>query len=503
MQAITIPILSDYPMILTLLGLSVGGLLTLIVGSRSEKGARVLAALSLLGGLVLNVLLLLESGDSPVTHDFVWLGDTTNPIMTLGFLGDGLSAPVGVLIAGLGLFSVVYSFVYMENLRHPGLYYSLMVWFVAAMLGVVYATNLMQFFIFYELMLIPAFVLVYVYGVSEDPEQRSKNALQFWVWTAIGGMISLFGVFFLFGATGTMDIQTLYTASMATNMAKFVGLMFLLGFGIKMGLVPLHVWAPPVYGEAPIPVLVLLSGAMTKTAAYGVIRIVIPIFRAVLADYSLGLMLISVVTMFYGAMLAIAQKDLKMMLAYSSISQLGYLMFGYSTMTVVGVNGAAFQIINHGILASLMFFCAGAIKMRTGTMEFDRLGGLAPKMPALATVFVLGGLALAGTPPMSAFPGEMMIFAGAAEVAMNGWVYVALMVVGVIATGPTAGYYLWAIRRTMYGQVPDELADVTEAPMTVLAITGVMAFFVVIIGIWPWLLWQYIQPVLSGILGGG
>ncbi|RLI49487.1 MAG: hypothetical protein DRO73_06220 [Candidatus Thorarchaeota archaeon] len=503
MQAITIPILSDYPMILTLLGLSVGGLLTLIVGSRSEKGARVLAALSLLGGLMLNVLLLLECGDSPVTHDFVWLGDTTNPIMTLGFLGDGLSAPVGVLIAGLGLFSVVYSFVYMENLRHPGLYYSLMVWFVAAMLGVVYATNLMQFFVFYELMLIPAFVLVYVYGVSEDPEQRSKNALQFWVWTAIGGMISLFGVFFLFGATGTMDIQTLYTTSMATNVAKFVGLMFLLGFGIKMGLVPLHVWAPPVYGEAPIPVLVLLSGAMTKTAAYGVIRIVIPIFRAVLADYSLGLMLISVVTMFYGAMLAIAQKDLKMMLAYSSISQLGYLMFGYSTMTVVGVNGAAFQIINHGILASLMFFCAGAIKMRTGTMEFDRLGGLAPKMPALATVFVLGGLALAGTPPMSAFPGEMMIFAGAAEVAMNGWAYVALMVVGVITTGLTAGYYLWAIRRTMYGQVPDELADVTDAPMTVLAITGVMAFFVVIIGIWPWLLWQYIQPVLSGILGGG
>ncbi|MHA2034265.1 MAG: complex I subunit 4 family protein, partial [Candidatus Thorarchaeota archaeon] len=318
-----------------------------------------------------------------------------------------------------------------------------------------------------------------------------------------GGMISLFGVFFLFGATGTMDIQTLYTTSMATNVAKFVGLMFLLGFGIKMGLVPLHVWAPPVYGEAPIPVLVLLSGAMTKTAAYGVIRIVIPIFRAVLADYSLGLMLISVVTMFYGAMLAIAQKDLKMMLAYSSISQLGYLMFGYSTMTVVGVNGAAFQIISHGILASLMFFCAGAIKMRTGTMEFDRLGGLAPKMPALATVFVLGGLALAGTPPMSAFPGEMMIFAGAAEVAMNGWAYVALMVVGVITTGLTAGYYLWAIRRTMYGQVPDELADVTDAPMTVLAITGVMAFFVVIIGIWPWLLWQYIQPVLSGILGGG
>ncbi|MCF2136569.1 MAG: NADH-quinone oxidoreductase subunit M [Candidatus Thorarchaeota archaeon] len=503
MQTLYIPFLSDYPMILTLLGLIFGGLLTLLVGTKSEKGARALAALSLLGGLVLNVLLLLRVGVTTVFHDIVWLGDETDPIMTLGFLGDGLSAPVALLILGLGLFSVVYSFYYMENLKHPGLYYSLMVWFVASMVGVVYATNLMQFFIFYELMLIPAFVLVYVYGVSEDPEQRSKNALQFWVWTAIGGMISLFATFFLFGATGTMDIQALYSASIATSVAKLIGVMFLLGFGIKLGLVPLHVWAPPVYGEAPIPVLVLLSGAMTKTAAYGVIRIVIPIFRAVLADYSLGLMVISVVTMFYGAMLAIAQKDLKMMLAYSSISQLGYLMFGYSTMTLVGVNGAAFQLINHGILASLMFFCAGAIKMKAGTMEFDKLGGLAPKMPALATVFVLGGIALAGTPPMSAFVGEFMIFMGAASLASNGWAYVAVLVVGVIATGLTAAYYLWAIRRTMYGPIPEGLEQVNDPPLAIIAIVGIMAFFVVVLGIWPSLLWSYVQPVLLAIVGGG
>ncbi|MHA1781367.1 MAG: complex I subunit 4 family protein [Candidatus Thorarchaeota archaeon] len=503
MQTLYIPFLSDYPMILTLLGLIFGGLLTLLVGTKSEKGARALAALSLLGGLVLNVLLLLRVGVTTVFHDIVWLGDESNPIMTLGFLGDGLSAPVALLILGLGLFSVVYSFYYMENLKHPGLYYSLMVWFVASMVGVVYATNLMQFFIFYELMLIPAFVLVYVYGVSEDPAKRSKNALQFWVWTAIGGMISLFATFFLFGATGTMDIQALYSASIATSVAKLIGVMFLLGFGIKLGLVPLHVWAPPVYGEAPIPVLVLLSGAMTKTAAYGVIRIVIPIFRAVLTDYSLGLMVISVITMFYGAMLAIAQKDLKMMLAYSSISQLGYLMFGYSTMTLAGVNGAAFQLINHGILASLMFFCAGAIKMKTGTMEFDKLGGLAPKMPALATVFVLGGIALAGTPPMSAFVGEFMIFMGAASLASNGWAYVGVLVVGVIATGLTAAYYLWAIRRTMYGPIPEGLEQVNDPPLAIIAIVGIMAFFVVVLGIWPSLLWSYVQPVLLAIVGGG
>ncbi len=503
MQLVNIPLLSDFPMILTLLGLTLGGLLTLLVGTRSERGARALSVLSLLGALALNVLLLLRVNVSTVFHDIVWLGDETHPLVTLGFLGDGLSAPVAVLIISLGLFSVVYSFAYMRDLHRPGVYYSLMVWFVAAMVGVVYATDLLQFFLFYEVMLIPAFLLVYLYGVSEDADERTRNAFQFWVWTAVGGIISIFATLMLFSATGTFNIQALYTAPLAASTAKVVGVVFLLGFGIKLGLVPLHVWAPPAYREAPIPVLVLLSGAMTKTAAYGVIRVVIPIVRTFMVDYSLGLMTISVITMFYGAMMAIAQRDLKMMLAYSSISQLGYLMFGYSTMTEVGLNGAAFQLISHGILASLMFFAAGAIKMQTGTMEFDQLGGLAPRMPVLATVFVLAGLAIAGTPPMCAFPGELMLFAGAAEMIGQGWAYVAVLVVAVVATGLTAAYYLWAIRRTMYGPVPQGLESVSDPPRSVLGIMVVMAFFVVVIGIWPWLLGQFLQPVLAGLVAGG
>ncbi|MBD3408071.1 MAG: NADH-quinone oxidoreductase subunit M [Candidatus Lokiarchaeota archaeon] len=506
MQLFTLPILSEYPMILTLLGLIAGGLLTLLVGQKSEKGGRALAALSLLGGLFLNVLLVLQIWNGgTVFHDIVWLGNAANPIMTLGFLGDGLSAAVAILILGLGLFSVLFSFVYMKELENPGLYYSLMVWFIAAMVGVVYATNLMQFFIFYELMLIPAFILVYLYGVSEDAQERSKNALQFWVWTALGGLISLFATFILFGATGTMDIAALYSAPLAVTTAQTIGILFLLGFGIKLGLVPLHVWAPPVYREAPMPVLVLLSGAMTKTAAYGVIRIVIPIIWASMETFATGLMAIAIITMFYGAMMAIAQKDLKMMLAYSSISQLGYLMFGYSSMTLIGLSGAAFQLINHGILASLMFFCAGALKMKTGTLQFDKLGGLAPKMPAFATIFIIGALALAGTPPLSAFAGEWMIFAGAAQLATSAdatLVHVILTILGVVATGLTAGYYLWSVRRIFYGQVPAELEQVDDPPKTILGIGAILALIVVVLGVWPWILWRFMNPVLSGLLGG-
>jgi NADH:ubiquinone oxidoreductase subunit 4 (subunit M) len=304
-----------------------------------------------------------------------------------------------------------------------------------------------------------------------------------------------------------MSISTLTTASSPVEVAKFIGIIFLLGFGMKLGLVPLHVWAPPVYGEAPLPVLVLLSGAMTKTAAYGVIRIVIPILSEGLRGYASGLMVISLITMFYGAMMAISQKDLKMMLAYSSISQLGYLMFGYSTMTSIGVNGAAFQLINHGILASLTFFCAGAIKMKTGTLKFDKLGGLAPKMPILATVYIIGALALAGTPPMSAFVGEWMIFAGAAERTALAGVgqpfYLVMTVLAVVATGLTAAYYLWSIRRIFFGQVPDGMEDVRDPPRLILVITGLMAFIVIVLGVWPWMLWRFIGPVLAGVIGGG
>jgi NADH-quinone oxidoreductase subunit M len=433
--------------------------------------------------------------------------------MTLGFLADGLSVPVAILIIGLGLLAVTFSFVYMKEMNNPGLYYGLMVWFIAAMVGVVYATNLVQFFVFYELMLIPAFVLVHLYGVSEDPERRSRNALQFWVWTAIGGLISLVAVFMIFGLTGSLEIVTqdfllnlnyLDTSIIPVDIARIIGVIFLLGFGIKLGLVPLHVWAPPVYGEAPIPVLVLLSGAMTKTAAYGVIRIVMPLFGDVLGGYSVGLMVISITTMFYGAVLAIAQEDLKMMLAYSSISQLGYLMFGYSSMTTVGLNGAAFQLINHGVLASLTFFCAGAIKMKTGTMRFDKLGGLGPKMPYLATIFVTAALALAGTPPLSAFAGEWMIFSGSALRAItDGFPYALLTVLGVVATGLTAGYYLWAVRRVFFGQVPSDLEGTNDPPWVMIGVGAVLALFVVVLGVYPDLLWRWMSPVLAGFIGGG
>ncbi len=505
----------DSSMVLTLLVLIIGGLLTLIAGQRSETAGKALASLSLIGAIVLNVLLLLQvQNGGSVSQSYVWLSGDLGPIMTLGFLADGLSIPIVLLITGLGLFSVMFSFVYMKNLKNPGLYYSLMVWFIAAMVGVIYATNLMQFFLFYELMLIPAFVLVYLYGVSEDSAKRARNAIQFWIWTAAGGFVSLMAVFIIFSQTGSLEIISLDTmayldtSGIATETAKLIGLIFLLGFGIKMGLVPLHVWAPPVYGEAPMPVLVLLSGAMTKTAAYGVIRIVIPLFGSVLSTYSTGLMVISVITMFYGAMLAIAQKDLKMMLAYSSISQLGYLMFGYSTMTLIGVSGAAFQLINHGVLASLMFFCAGAINLKTGTMKFDKLGGLAPKMPYLATIAVIGSLALAGTPPLSAFAGEWMIFAGAAQLAVtSGAIEVLILtVLAVVATGLTAAYYLWFVRRVFSGPLPADLENVSDPPKTILFIGVVLTIFVVVVGVYPWLLWRWVHPVLemfAGLLVGG
>ena len=176
-------------------------------------------------------------------------------------------------------------------------------------------------------------------------------------------------------------------------------------------------------------------------------------------------------------------------------------------MTLIGLNGAAFQLVNHVILSSMMFLCAGAIEMKTGTLEFDNLGGLAPEMPALATVFVIGSLALAGTPPLSTFAGEWMIFAGAAERAAFGGIgqayYLAMTIFGVIITALTAGYYLWAIRRIFYGPIQEGLENVRDPPAAILAIVGCMALAVITLGVWPWLLWRFVNPVLSSLYGVG
>ncbi len=504
MVLFNIPIISQYPLMITIALLVLGAILAAVSGRKSSKSAASVSALFILFALIINFILLYDILQDPQTGflsgPYPWLSIFD---VNLGFWADGLSLPIVVMILGLSFVAILYSHIFMKEMKRPQTYYSLMMLFIAAMIGTLYSTNLLQFFAFYEFMLFPSTAILIWYGTSENYEERKKNGLKFFVWTNFGALALMVGLAAIILVTGSTDLLSI-AWSLGTVPANLMGLvqigalLIVLGFGVKMAIFPLHMWAPTTYKEAPLPLLLLLSAAMTKTAAYGIARIAIPLFAPNLVSYTNGLLVVSLITMYYGALAALAQKDLKMMLAYSSISQLGYLMYGYATLNIYGVEGGVFHILNHGLLMGIMFVAAGVIKMQTGTLEFDKLGGLAKKMPVTAVAFVTAALALAGTPPLNAFASEWLIFEGSAA-AGHFW----LTVFAIIATGLTAGYYLWAVRRIFFGVVPDELSDVTDGPKPLLYAMLILTAVIVLIGIFPNSILHYIQPFLTAIVGGG
>jgi NADH-quinone oxidoreductase subunit M len=285
---------------------------------------------------------------------------------------------------------------------------------------------------------------------------------------------------------------------MTVGFTALVGVagLILIAFVVKMAIFPLHTWLPSAYYDAPIPVTLLLSSAMTKTAAYGIARILILFFAPELIDLRLGLMIFAVITMYYGGILALAQDNFKSMLAYSSMSQMGYILFGLSAVTLYGALGGVFHIINHGIAMAIMWISCGVILKQAGTFEFSKLGGLGAKMPVTTMCAVIAGLGLAGTPPLSGFWSEVLIFYG-------GVGYSPILVFfAVLATVLTAGYYLWAVRRIFFGPIKSSLKNVKDAPLKTRSLLLLLSLFVVIFGIVPSIVLNVINPILSTVLTG-
>jgi NADH:ubiquinone oxidoreductase subunit 4 (subunit M) len=230
---------------------------------------------------------------------------------------------------------------------------------------------------------------------------------------------------------------------------------------------------------------------MTKTAAYGIVRILLLFLAPQLLDLRLGLLIVALITMYYGGILALAQDNLKSMLAYSSMSQMGYILFGFAALSVYGVSGALFHVINHGIAMAIMWIACGILLKQAGTFEFSKLRGLGAKMPITTMCVVIAGLGIAGTPPLAGFWSELLIFLG-------GVYYSAILVLlAIIATALTAGYYLWAIRRIFFGPIKANLKNVKDAPVKIQLLMLVLAFFVVIFGILPNLVLGVLTPIYT------
>jgi NADH-quinone oxidoreductase subunit M len=454
------------------------------------------AIISLISTLLLIDIMLPAVSSGVMAGPYTWIPNFLN----IGLYADGLSYPIVLMISALGTITLFYCAIEKDIENAPAFYGNMML-FIAGMIGVVLSTNLIEFILFWEVMLLPSFLLISMFGVTAE---RKVSALKYFLYTHFGSAALFAGVFILGFLTGTFDLYSAPSVSPLKPLLMTVGFTALVGVGgliliafvIKMAIFPLHTWLPSAYYDAPIPVTLLLSSAMTKTAAYGIARILILFLAPELIDFRLGLMIFALITMYYGGILALAQDNLKSMLAYSSMSQMGYILFGLSAVTLYGALGGVFHIINHGIAMAIMWISCGIVLKQAGTFEFSNLRGLGAKMPVTATCAVIAGLGLAGTPPLSGFQSEWLIFYGGISFSPI------LVLLAIIATALTAGYYLWAIRRIFFGPIKPNLKNVKDAPLKTRSLMILLALFVVIFGIIPSIVLNVVNPILSTVLTG-
>nr|MDO8100217.1 NADH-quinone oxidoreductase subunit M [Candidatus Njordarchaeota archaeon] len=484
-------------LVISFLTMFVGVILVYGLGRTAKKYASWMAAvISLISTLLLIDIMLPAVSTGVMAGPYTWIPNFLN----IGLYADGLSYPIVLMISALGTITLFYCAIDKDIENAPAFYGNMML-FIAGMVGVVLSTNLIQFILFWEVMLLPSFLLISMFGVTTE---RKVSALKYFLYTHFGSAALFAGVFIIGFLTGTFDLYSAPSVSPLKPMLATVGFTALVGvagliliaFIVKMAIFPLHTWLPSAYYDAPIPVTLLLSSAMTKTAAYGIARILILFLAPEIVDLRLGLMIFAVITMYYGGILALAQDNLKSMLAYSSMSQMGYILFGLSAVTLYGALGGVFHIINHGIAMTIMWISCGIVLKQAGTFEFSKLRGLGAKMPVTAMCAVIAGLGLAGTPPLSGFQSEWLIFYGGVNYSPI------LVLLAIIATALTAGYYLWAIRRIFFGPTKPNLKNVKDAPLKTRSLMLLLALFVVVFGIIPSIVLNVINPVLSTVLTG-
>jgi NADH-quinone oxidoreductase subunit M len=407
------------------------------------------------------------------------------------FVGvDGVSITMVLLTALLSFLCIPASFGIEKG---PKAFFALFLLLDAGMMGVFCALDFFLFFIFWEVMLLPMYFLIGIWGGP----RREYAAIKFFLYTMIGSALMLVAMLALYFTSepNTFDLTKLAAASstfstepiqvwpfstLGWGFQHLCWMALFIGFAIKIPAFPFHTWLPDAHVEAPTPISVILAGVLLKMGTYGILRICYPILPTATADLAfVFLAALGTWNIVYGALCAMAQTDLKKLVAYSSISHMGYVMLGMATFTPQGINGAVLQMFNHGTVTAMLFLLVGVIYDRAHHRRIDGFGGLADIMPIYTGITALAFFAALGLPGLSAFISEVLVLLGA-------WrPYPALTVIGATAVVLTAGYMLWTMQRMYLGRANPkylELPDVTPREIFTLAPLGVI---VVVLGVYP------------------
>ena len=399
---------------------------------------------------------------------------------------DGLSLP---LVALNGLLTLIAIYSIGENIERPRLYYSLILLINSGISGALMAKNLLLFIIFYELELIPFYLAIAIWG----GDKRGYASIKFLLYTAVSGLLVLaafLGMGFLSGGN-SFDYESITTQNLSLETQLILLTLLLVGFGIKIPLVPLHTWLPDAYTEASSAVTILLGGILAKLGTYGLLRFGLQLFPDTWSLVAPGLAIIGTVSVLYGALSAIAQKDIKRMVAYSSIGHMGYILVAAAAGNDVSILGAVAQMISHGLILALLFHLVGIVERKVGTRELDVLNGLMNPvrgLPLTSALLILGGMASAGIPGLVGFAAEFIVFQGSFST------FTIPTLLCIIASGLTAVYFVILLNRTCFGKLDNQIAYYPKVLVTETAPALVLTAIILILGVQPNWLIRWIEP---------
>ena len=468
-----------------------GGILVLATGDdRNAAMARKMGFGFSVATLLLSVLLYrnfdLTTADMQFVEQMPWI----NIFDIQYFLGvDGISVPLILLTTFLTVIVVIAGWEVIQE--RTAQYFAAFLFMEGFMVGVFSALDGILFYVFWEAMLIPMFLIIGVWG----GQNRVYAAIKFFLYTLLGSLLMLVAILYLYSQSGSFSVLEFHKTPLGMTPQILIFLAFLAAFSVKVPMVPVHTWLPDAHVEAPTGGSVILAAVLLKMGAYGFLRFSIPIAPDAARELA-GLMIaLSLVAIVYIALVALVQRDMKKLIAYSSISHMGLVTLGFFVFNTQAMEGAIAQMISHGFISAALFLCVGVLYDRMHSREISSYGGVVNSMPSFAFLFVFFAMANVGLPGTSGFVGEFLVILG--TYAVNGWI--AAIAATTLVLG--AAYTLWMVKRVVFGPVANDqvaaLSDIDPRETWMLALLGAA---VLLVGLWPFPLLELMHASVDQLL---